>query len=174
MAKYTELLTEYIENGGTLPTAFSLITGFEDLFVKHFCNYEIGFETETLFALKLEEKADLYMNLYAERVSAVATAYTHVKAPAKTYYESNSLTQTIGEQDSNVKQVPFNAVDANPSSINHVDESVNTNAETRNRTDSGVSADEAIRVYELLNSKVKNILNDLLDEFEDLFMGVYL
>ena len=65
MAKYTELLTEYIENGGTLPTAFSLITGFEDLFIRHFCNYEIGFETETLFAIKLEEKADLYMNLYA-------------------------------------------------------------------------------------------------------------
>lgn len=57
MAKYTELFSEYLEGGGELPAAFSQIDGFEDLFIGHFIDKEIGFETEVLFTIKLETKA---------------------------------------------------------------------------------------------------------------------
>ena len=49
MAKYTTLLAEYLERGGQLPASFALIDGFEDLFKKHYCDKELGFETDLLF-----------------------------------------------------------------------------------------------------------------------------
>ena len=173
MAKYTEILAEYLENGGTLPSAFSTIEGFEDSFIYHYCDKEIGMETETLFAIKLEEKANIYIPLYKERIEALATAYTHVKQPAKIFYETHSLTMTIGEQDTNVKNVPFNASNANPSTMSHADESVNTNEEEHRKEDSGFTPDEAMRVYDFINGKVKSLVDELLGVFKDCFMGVY-
>ena len=86
MAKYTELFAEYIEKGGQLPASFSLILGFGDLFKKHYCDKEIGFETELLFYMKLEEKADLYMQKYADRIALIASAWLDYNAPAKVHY----------------------------------------------------------------------------------------
>lgn len=173
MAKYTELFSEYLENGGTLPTIFSQIDGFAEQFTQYYCDKEIGFETETLFALKLELMAGIYIPLYKERIDDRVSAYTKIKAPTKVYYETNSLTMTIGEQDSNMKNVPFNANNANPSVINHADESVNENAGEVTREDSGFTPDEALRMYTYINEEVHSLVIELLREFRHLFMGVF-
>ena len=67
MAKYTETLAEYIEGGGVLPSSsFALIEDFEDLFKERYCGSELGFETELLFAMKLDYKARAVMPVYAK------------------------------------------------------------------------------------------------------------
>ena len=70
MAKYTELFAEYLESGGELPAAFDEIVGFKDLFIGHFIDKEIGFETEVLFAIKLETNANLVIGVYADSIAA--------------------------------------------------------------------------------------------------------
>lgn len=78
---HTELFTQYIANNGgaekALPSLFdkvpnivtdSEVTTFKDAFVLNFCDREIGFETEQLFALKLESRAKLVLPRYINKL----------------------------------------------------------------------------------------------------------
>ena len=81
----TELFTQYIANNGgadaALPSLFDKIpsitiddetTSFKDAFVLNFCDREIGFETEALFALKLEGRAKLVIPRYAHTLDELS------------------------------------------------------------------------------------------------------
>ena len=81
----TELFTQYIENNGgagaALPSLFDKIppitiddetTTFKDAFVLIFCDREIGFETEALFALKLEGRAKLVIPRYVRKLDELS------------------------------------------------------------------------------------------------------
>lgn len=78
---HTELFTQYIANNGgadsALPSLFDKIpsisideetTTFKDAFVLNFCDREIGYETEALFALKLEGRAKLVIPRYVNKL----------------------------------------------------------------------------------------------------------
>lgn len=173
MAKYTELFAEYLESGGELPAVFSTIEGFEDLFVAHYCDKEIGFETETLFAIKLEFYANIYVPKYAERITALATAWTNAANPTKVHYERYDTTVNAGAQRAQTTDLPFDATTATPSSVTASDAYTNSDARIINREESGVTVDEAYRVIDKLNDAVKPLVVKLLDEFSPCFMGVY-
>ena len=98
MAKYTMLLAEYLAKGGALPSSFALIEGFEDLFVAKYCDKEIGFETDALFAIKLDLKAKLVMQAYADRIAERAYYWAKVENPTKVYYEKTTIKTNLGEQ----------------------------------------------------------------------------
>ena len=81
----TELFTRYIANNGgadsALPALFDKIpsitiddevTKFKDAFVLNFCDREIGFETEALFALKLEGRAKLVIPRYVHKLEELS------------------------------------------------------------------------------------------------------
>ena len=81
----TELFTQYIANNGgadsALPSLFNKIpsitsddetTTFKDAFVLNFSDREIGFETEALFALKLEGRAKLVIPRYVRKLEELA------------------------------------------------------------------------------------------------------
>lgn len=81
----TELFTQYIENNGgadsALPSLFDKIpsitiddetTTFKDAFVLNFSDREIGFETEALFALKLEGRAKLVIPRYVHKLEELS------------------------------------------------------------------------------------------------------
>ena len=81
----TELFTQYIANNGgadsALPALFDKIpsitivdetTTFKDAFVLNFCDREIGFETEALFALKLEGRAKLVIPRYVRKLEELS------------------------------------------------------------------------------------------------------
>lgn len=172
MAKYTELYLDYAK-GHNAPSSFSLIEGFEELFLKHFCDKEIGFETETLFEIKLDEKADLIMKDYADRISMLASAWTKFEMPAKVVYESSQDTSNIGAQVTNMRELPFNGIKAQPTTINESEASVNSSSRTYNRNESGYTASEAMQALQMLNGQVAHILQKCLSEFDDLFMKVY-
>lgn len=165
MAKYTELFSEYLEGGGELPTAFSQIDGFEELFKGHFIDKEIGFETEVLFAIKLETKANIIIPVYAERITALQVAISKLGNPQK-------VRKTVvdgGEQNSQTWALPFNSQEADPNAKAHSD-AIHNEDET---TESGATPDEAIRIVEKLEGQIYLIKNALLHEFDSLFMKVY-
>ena len=173
MAKYTILFADYLERGGACPASFSLITGFEDLFKKHYCDKEIGFETELLFAMKLEEYAELYMQLYADKLTRLAAAFNLFDAGAKVRYTSEDKTFTGGAQHGKTTELPFDSTTAEPSLLNDSDEYVNTDANEKEERETGGSLDELQRRLEYVNNKAHSIVKDLLNEFKPLFMGVY-
>lgn len=165
MAKYTMLLAEYLERGGQLPASFALIDGFSEIFKKHYCDKEIGFETELLFFMKLDEKADLYMQLYADKLTRLASAYNLFDAGAKVRYS----TFNGGKQHAETTELPFDSGRAEPNVLNDSDAYVNTD-EAR---ETGGSLDELQRRVEFVNGKAKSLVEELLNVFKPCFMGVY-
>lgn len=106
---HTELLTQYIANNGgaenALPSLFDKVpnivtdgevTTFKDAFILNFCDREIGFETEELFALKLEARAKLVLPFYINKLKQLASIdYINAKRT-----ESETRTTTGSAQDS--------------------------------------------------------------------------
>ena len=172
-AKYTELLADYLASGGQLPDVFDTIEGFEDLFVAYYCDKEIGFETEELFNTKLELYANIYVPKYAERITALAAAWTNAANPTKVHYERYDTTVNAGAQRAQTTDLPFDSTTAVPSSITASDAYINTDARITNREESGVTVDEAYRVIDRLNEQIEPIVVKLLNAFKNCFMGVY-
>lgn len=173
MAKYTMLFAEYLERGGACPASFALIQGFEEIFKKHYCDKEIGFETEALFFMKLDEKADIFMQLYADKIKRLATAWAGFDAPIKTRYVKEDKTFNAGEQHAKTTELPFDSTEAEPSLLNDSEAYENTDGLERTEQESGATHDEALRQIEFLNNKVHSLIIDLLDVFKPCFMGVY-
>lgn len=178
MAKYTETLAEYIEGGGVLPSSsFALIEDFEDLFKERYCGSEIGFETEALFAIKLDAKARLVMPVYADKIATLGGQYTTLKNnPVKWRYETRNYGKQHSENETNGSNtdLPINATTAAPSSTSKLEGHADTDAHT-DTLDSkeGLSADESLRIIEAFNKKAFVLVEACLDEFKSLFMGVY-
>lgn len=178
MAKYTETLIEYINGGGVMPTSsFELIDGFEDLFVERYCTSEIGFETEDLFALKLDLKARLVMPAYANKIAIVAEALTGLQNnPVKTRYETRvyGAQHSESENSGNTTDLPYDASSATPANTTETSGTADVDAHTDNLTfTEGLSIDEKLRIVEQMNAKAFILTEQCLEEFKDLFMGVY-
>lgn len=167
MAKYTETLVEYLEAGGTLPALFEDIAGFPDLFVQRFCDYEIGFETPKLFALKLEGAAKIYIPYYKKLIDAQSTLISKLSTG---YDREHITTSTLGEQDSKSWAYPFNGgSDVNPAARTLSTETVNTVSERS----TAYTPDELARMIELAESVKRNLLAELLDKFKNCFMIIF-
>ena len=173
MAKYTMLLAEYLQKGGQLPASFSLIQGFEDLFIAKYCDKEIGFETDELFRIKLEYTANLIMQSYADKIATRVIYWTKANNPTKTYYEKTTTLSNIGAQKNKTTDLPFNSVEAEPNSISDLGERQDTGEVEIRREENGETADEVLRIIDFLNKEVNPLIEKLLNEFKDLFMGVY-
>lgn len=178
MAKYTETFAEYVEGGGALPSSsFALIEDFEDLFKERFCGSEIGFETEALFAIKLDYKARAVMPVYASKIAAVVEQMTGLKNnPTKWRYETRNYGKQHSENktDGSNTDLPFDAETATPSSLSNLNGSADTDAHTDTLDfKEGLSVDERLRIIEKLNEKAFVLVEACLDEFKPLFMGVY-
>lgn len=172
MAKYTELFSEYLEGGGELPSSFSLIENFDNLFKLRFYDHEIGFETETLFSMKIELTASIMIPLYKERIDMLAEAITGAKNPTRTFYEKYNTTINAGEQTGQTTELPIDSTAAEPNSISHSNAYTNTDERTTNREE-GASVNEKYYIIDKLNEKVKSLIDNLLDEFNSCFMRIY-
>lgn len=173
MAKYTELLSEYLNNGGQLPSSFDEIEGFEDLFVAYYCDKEIGFETEELFEIKLETYATIYIPVYKEKLEAITSAITGAITPIKTHYEHYNTTINAGKQKGYTTDLPTNALTATPNSISESDAYTNTDERETTTEESGVTVDEGWKMVDKLNEKVTPLILTLLKEFKPCFMQIY-
>lgn len=177
MAKYTETLYEYMEGGGVLPSSsFALIPDFEAYFLERFSNCEIGFETDGIFAVKLDLKARLVMPIYAQRLAAVNSAMAKLQSPAKVRTETRGYGKqhSDNESDGENTDLPFDATTAKPSSTSHIEGSADVDYHEDNFTlNEYVTIDENLRIIEAMESRRRSIYEECLDEFRPLFMGVY-
>ena len=196
--KYTELFTEYIANNGgagnALPSLFdkvpnitidSEVTTFKDAFILNFCDREIGFETEELFALKLESRAKLVLPFYINKLKQLESIdYINAK---RTESENRNISGTIidGGKDTNTRlkgenplidtNLSFNPKAVTEQEKNEVGYSKNTDSTgsenvTREFTDSGI---EARDLYERVLKDTMNLWNDIFKKFDSLFMQVW-
>lgn len=173
MAKYTELLAEYLAKGGALPSSFSLIQGFEDLFIMRYCDHEIGYETEETFFIKLSLKADLIMQTYKDKIDARALYWAKVPNPTKVHYELTTTDYNMGAQKIKTTELPFDASSAQPNLINENDAYANDDRREARHEDNGETLDEVMRMLDFLNKDVTTLIEKLLNEFKPLFMAVY-
>lgn len=177
MAKYTELFADYLAGGGALPSSsFALIPDFEDLFKERFCGCEIGFETEALFALKLDLKARIVMPQYAARFTAIAAAMAKLQNPLKQRSEKRGYGKQHSEteNDGSNTDLPYDVETAKPSMLTHAEGSADVDYHEDNITITDfVTIDENLRILEGLNTKRNMLLENCLDEFNSLFMKVY-
>ena len=196
--KYTELFTEYIANNGgaenALPSLFDKvhnitidgeITTFKDAFILNFCDREIGFETEELFALKLESRAKLVLPFYINKLKQLESIdYINAK---RTESETRAITGNITDsgKDTNTRfkgenplidtDLTFNAKAVSEQEKNEVGYGKNTNSTgsenvTREFTDSGI---EARDLYERVLKDTMNVWNEIFKKFDSLFMQVW-
>lgn len=179
MAKYTELFSEYLENGGDLPAVFSEIEGFGDLFKGYYCDKEIGFETPALFAIKLENRANDIVPAYAERITRINEFKAKFEQSEKTTVKSGNINRDYGERTNYNWDNPFN-VGAAAATENNVTTQSKTAAytdkesyENVNDTQSGYTPDEAERRMRYYEGEITNLKHDLLLEFNNLFMRIY-
>ena len=196
--KNTELFTEYIKNNGgaenALPSLFDKVpnlttdgevTTFKDAFILNFCDREIGFETEELFALKLESRAKLVLPFYINKLKQLESIdYINAK---RTETENRQINGTTidGVQESNTRLKGENPLidtdnSFNPKSVTEQEKnqsgySKNTDSNgsenvTREFTDSGI---EARDLYERILKDTMNVWNEIFKKFDSLFMQVW-
>lgn len=137
---HTELFTQYIANNGgadsALPSLFDKIpsitiddetTTFKDAFVLNFCDREIGFETEALFALKLEGRAKLVIPRYVRKLEELS----------KLDYINAKRTET------ETRKVIAKITDSGTDTMTHETSGTSTDGgtDTVTRTTSGTSTD---------------------------------
>lgn len=173
MARYTETLAEYIANGNSLPTSFAQITGFEDLFKKFYCDHELGFETEAIFAMKLELYADIIIPVYKDKLDRINSAWSIWDNPTKTFSDSENLIFTGGAQHGETTELPINSASAQPNTMNDTAQYQNLQTRVITRTESGATDDEATRRLKFITDKQKLVMFDLLKEFKPCFMNIY-
>ena len=195
---HTELFTQYIANNGgaenALPSLFDKVpnitvdnevTTFKDAFILNFCEREIGFETEELFALKLESRAKLVLPFYIIKLKQLASIdYINAK---RTESETRTTTGNItdGGKDTNTRfkgenplidtSLTFNAKAVTEQETNEIGYGKNTNTTgsenvTREYTDSGI---EARDLYERVLNDTMNVWNEIFKKFDSLFMQVW-
>lgn len=173
MAKYTLLLSEYLKDGFSLPSSFSLIDGFADLFAAYYCDKEIGFETEELFEIKLNMRAELIMQSYAEKIAERAKYWAKIDSPAKTFYSKESVSKSYGKQKSQGTELPFNAAEATPNTITESDAYNDSDERVKETRSDGQDLSELMKILDYLNKDVSTLTEKCLNEFSSLFMKVY-
>ena len=177
MAKYTETLQDYIEDGGTLPSsAFALVDDFEELFVAKYADCEIGFETPYLFEVKLSAKAKHVMPLYADKIAIMKGQIDAIKENASKVSEETRVygaTHVGTHNDGKASDMPYDGVNPQPSNVSETDGTADADEHTDTFTkDYGLAPVERETILAIAR-KVKDLEEDCLKEFKDLFMGVY-
>lgn len=173
MAKYTMTLAEYLARGGALPSSFALIDGFENHFIGRYCDKELGFETDALFSIKLEAKANLVMQAYKDKIDARALYWAKVPNPTKVYYELATTNYDMGKQRIQTTELPFNTQMAEPNVVNENDPYHNEDKRETRREENGETLDDVLKMLDFLNKEVVTLVEKCLDEFDNLFMKVY-
>ena len=204
---YTELLTEYVTNNGGVEQAFprlfqlvpsKTVTGndltetvtFSNAFLLNFCDREIGFETEELFALKLEARAEKVLPYYIERIQAL-DAFKTLSATHKTVHEfdeNNTRTPDLTSANSGgVRSDDYKYPDSGKtlndgflSETNNTTDTTTTKTTGTDKSEHGgkntdiyeLTALEVIEARERLNKDITSIYSLIFKEFESLFMQV--
>lgn len=179
MSKYTELLSEYLQDND-LPEIFNEIEGISDLFIMRYCDREIGYETEALFAMKLEYIAQTWTPIYKTRIEEIENIIGKWEDAKKTRSKTGQIKRTYGEQNNSQYNLPANGVLPFTPSQN-VPNNTNVNAEhidteeypEYEEIETGYTGAEYDAHIESLEKDITSLKEKFLDKFEKIFMQVF-
>lgn len=172
MAKYTEQFGEWLKNH-SLPDIFNEIENLKDLFILKYIDCEIGYETEWLFERKLILKANIVIPEYKDRINALKTAKNKLfnLTSIKTQDNANN-TYNNGEQVTKQVILPLNEETAEPNSVTTATPTINSDIRNLTRTEELRPNEIKLQIDEIEKTS-QFLMNKLLGEFKNLFMGVY-
>lgn len=172
MAKYTEQFGEWLKNH-SLPDIFNDIENLKDLFILKYIDCEIGYETEWLFEQKLILKANIVIPEYKDRINALKTAKNKLfnLTSIKTQDNANN-TYNNGEQVTKQVILPLNEETAEPNSVTTATPTINSDIRNLTRTEELRPNEIKLQIDEIEKTS-QFLMNKLLGEFKNLFMGVY-
>lgn len=151
MALYTETLKDWLNNGFTLPAIFSSIPQltssmtFAQLFESYFGEWEIGFETEEMFEMKLNLKANIVIPLYVKKIEMINEQLDNIfknETIRRTYLNNTNVSTLTDDVGNSAESVETKIPDATLNAITTV------------------------------QFRLNSIYENLLDEFKSLFMGL--
>lgn len=185
MARFTELLSEYIQEGGKLPALFDNIViddnTLTDIFTAQYAAREIGFETPPLFEMKLNAYAATLVPELQAGLNAFQGALTAMNDPSVTRTKSGALERHYGERKRNTWENPTanatGTVDlSDAGSQNITIDHGGTDIETYNNivdTDKSKTVSDGIAIYQALSQPAQSFLEVWLQKFEPLFMQIF-
>lgn len=152
MALYTMTLYDWLQNGFELPEIFSEIPTlpesemtFAELFVYHFSEWEIGFETAESFERKLTQHANMIIPLYIKKIETIENEYSNIfkNETVRRSYLNNIVISTLDDDTGNSAE----------------------SLEIKNPT-------ETINAIKQFQEKINSVYMSLLDEFQSMFVGL--
>lgn len=203
---HTELFTEWIANNGgaenALPALFAQVPDitsgtetikFSDTFILHFCDKEIGFETEELFALKLEARARLILPPFIDKINTLAkisidTAgekeeITH--SGTDTFTENLNRTTATENLSTNYNLPDIGATGETPVPSYASEQNKNSGTITESGTPSNTttygkkittsrtpSKFDTVSLIDKIQNDMFNMWEEIFKRFDCLFMGV--
>lgn len=203
---HTELFTEWIANNGgaenALPALFAQVpditTGtetikFSDTFILHFCDKEIGFETEELFALKLEARARLILPPFIDKINTLAKISIDTAGEKEeiTHSGTDTITENLNRTtatenfSTNYKlpdsgatgetPVPSYASEQNKNSGTITESGTPSNTTTYGKkitTSRTPSKFDTVSIIDKIQNDMFNMWEEIFKRFDCLFMGV--
>lgn len=203
---HTELFTEWLANNGgadnALPALFSqvpdIVTGtettkFSDAFILNFCDREIGFETEALFALKFEGRAKLVLPPYISKLKTLSGLSVETATDKEEITHSGtdrtneSLDRTTTSKNLttgyNLPDAGATGTDPIPPYASEQTQSDGTVSESGSPSSSttygqkvtttkSLSKPDTLTLIERLEEKEYNVWQEIFKKFDSLFMGV--
>lgn len=172
MAKYTEQFGEWLKNH-SLPDIFNEIENLKDLFILKYIDCEIGYETEWLFEQKLILKANIVIPEYKDHINALKTAKNKLFNLTSVKTQDNATnTYNNGEQVTKQVILPLNEETAEPNSVTTATPTINSDVRNLTRTEELRPNEIKLQIDEIEKTS-QFLMNKLLGEFKNLFMGVY-
>lgn len=185
MARYTELFSEWLENGGKMPAVFDNVNidgePLADIFTAYYAAREIGFETPALFELKFNALAAILINDLQAGLQAHCGALAALSEPKSTHTKSGALQRNYGDKKRNTWENPtanstgeVDLTDVGSQGI--VIDKSSTDTETYENitdTDTVKGVNEGVIILEALSQEKKNYLQVWLEKFEPLFMQIF-
>lgn len=185
MARYTELFSEWLEEGGEMPAPFNNImigdNTLWDIFTAHFAAREIGFETPVLFNLKLNEYAAVLIPELKSGLDAFSGALTAMVDPQVKNTKSGAIQREYGERKRNDWDNPTandnDEIDLTDVGSQHITlDSGGTDTETYNNVtdiNSAKTVADGIAIYNALSQEVQSYLQIWLKKFDPIFMQIF-
>ena len=179
MAKYTELFSEWLRGGGELPTLFNDLPQFNELFIGTYADREIGFETEELFKLKLENMAQIIIPPYTQRHNDLNSLTVRILNPQTNIIKSGAIERRYGERQTNNYDYPATTLPTEPDNYQPTQRNIANEYLDReeymplNEHHDGLNYNELAHLIDKLENNKTILLRECLKEFEPLFMQVF-
>lgn len=187
MARYTELFSEWLEAGGVMPAVFDTVqidgVKLTDIFKSKYADREIGFETPTLFELKLNEYTAVLMPELKDGLEGFKQALKTMWNPNKKHVKTGKIERSYGQSKRNTWDNPtpatgdFTAVDLTDAASQNITidaERIDLeNYASVTDTETGVTVSEGLAVYQALSQPAQSFLQNWLNKFDGLFMQIF-